>query len=291
MNSKDKNIKQIKLLDSKTGFEYLEFMCKNVRNKSSALRAEVEPMTDRVTFIVDCLNKLDLNYKLIPFSCEEVNDIGYNKAKLVNVQVFFKSSVETKKTIIYTAHHDISNAKSENCQDNSASVCNLIHFCSEISKMKHRNRNVFVVFTDCEEYGGRGAQKLCDMIHKGELGDIIVEGVVGLELTACGDNLWAEPVEEKDSFVIRKIKKFKEHSQEKLHYFRTPYNECMTIRRNGIDAVCIGILPDADVEQLNNGKYAINWALCHSELDTFEKSANKEDMNALVCFLKRFINE
>ena len=89
-----KNNKQLSMFDSKTGFEYLEFMCKNVKNKTSSLRAEVEPMTDRVTFIVDCLNKLGLNYQLIPFSAEETNDIGYNKAKLVNVQVFFKSSVQ-----------------------------------------------------------------------------------------------------------------------------------------------------------------------------------------------------
>lgn len=287
-NSLINEINEFKNIKNKTGYDYLKFMCKHVRNKSSAFNSSGGHMTDRVTFIIDSLNELDIDYKIIPFTFSNVSTVGYGKSKLANVQVFFKATKRTKKTLIFTAHHDIANPNSENCQDNSASVCNLIHLCSELKKMKIRNRNIYIVFTDCEEIGGRGAEKLCEMIKDGKLGEMKLEGIIGLEITARGTELWTENISKKHSPIVKNILKLK---NEKVEQFRTPYNECVTIRSHGIDSVCVGILPPKDVRMLKNDKFSPNWSLCHSHHDTFELSAVKKDMNRFVKFLKILVNE
>ena len=63
-----------------------------------------------------------------------------------------------------------------------------------------------------------------------------------------------------------------------LNVVGTPYNESMNARRAGLEACCIGILSDTDMEEVKNRGYCGAWGLCHSFEDTFERSANMEDM-------------
>jgi hypothetical protein len=276
----------------KTAYEYAWKLCRKVRNDGSALFGSKTPVTARILFIVEQLNNLGINYQIVPFVPDFYqmytrNNFHFKNNKLVNVNVFFKATKRTKKTIIFTAHHDIANPRSDNLQDNSASVSNLIYLCDKINRMKERNKNVFVVFTDCEEFGGKGATHFCQQINSGELGNFNVEGIIDLELTAVGTELWTEVISPDESKLMKKIKKL---YGEMPNQFRTPYNQAMTMRGLGQDAICIGILPKSDIRSLKKGFYCKNWALCHSPLDVFE-NANKTDMNRLVNLLKRFVNE
>ena len=61
------------------------------------------------------------------------------EGKYANIEVCIKASDIAKNnkssdnnSIIFIAHHDILNPKSENCNDNSASVCNLLRFIYEL---------------------------------------------------------------------------------------------------------------------------------------------------------------
>ena len=48
----------------------------------------------------------------------------------------------------------------------------------------------------------------------------------------------------------------------------TPFSDAIIFRRCGIDAICVGILPD---EQLSRMNWPPTWGICHSETDTIEK--------------------
>ena len=281
---------EFKLLKNKTGYDYLKFMCKHVKNKTTCRTETTNQLLDeRTVFIIEQLNEMGVNYKVVPFTFNNYMFAGYGGPKLANVEAFIPATEKTKSTIIFTAHHDIVNTESENCQDNTASVCNLLDLCSQISRMKKREKNIYIVFTDGEEFGGCGASRLCDGIRKGKYGK--VEGIIDLEVTACGSKVWVEKRVKDDSHIANKLAGFKHYN---INYFFTPYNQAMTMRTFGIDAVCIGILPKEEAEGMNNSnayQRSSCWSLCHSILDTFERSANKEDMSRLVKLLKRFINE
>src|SRR3990172_3053073 len=189
---------------------------------------------------------MGVNYKAIPFAADKIDSFEFGTQKLVNIQVFFpaKGKNKTNETLIFTAHHDIANPNSENCQDNTASVCNLLDLCSRLKRTKNRNKNVYVVFTDSEEFGGRGASRLCYQIHKEEIKNVI--GIVSLELTACGSEIWVEGKNRNDSSLTDGFMKLNEQAK----MVRTPYNESVTMRRLGADAICIGILPKGDMEMV-----------------------------------------
>jgi transcription initiation factor IIF auxiliary subunit len=271
--------------EQKTGFDFLYEMCKEVRNQGNARINAIEPLTDRASFIVNKLNEQGLMYRIVPFSIDNVTEAGYGKGKLINIEVFFPATTETDKSVFYTAHHDIANPKSENCQDNSASVCNLLDLCQKVSEMKVRQKNVYIVFTDCEETGGLGMNRLIDDIKKR---NINVDTMLCLELTANGTEYWASCGEAEDGEVALK---FAQLNGKEDVFVNTPYNESINARRSGLNAICIGSLKESEMEQVNKKGFCYTWALCHSEKDTFELSANRDEMSAFVKFLKRFINE
>lgn len=271
------------------GYEMLSFMCKNVRNTTTAFHGS-SGVTERVVFIIDQLNKVNINYKVIPFTYMNVNDVGYGINKLMNIQVHIPATKKTKDTIIFTAHHDIVKTDGENCQDNTASVCNLLHLCKKLKETKNRQKNTIIVFTDGEEGGGRGAQKLANMIAQKQLGDIKVKGIVGLELTAGGSALWVETIASHLP-ITQEIISLRKQQNKRVDLFATPYNECMTLRGFGLNSVCIGILPEQEAEDKKNKKATNTWSLCHKSEDTFERSAVEKDMEELVEFLISLINK
>jgi hypothetical protein len=289
-NIEDKVLKEVlvNFLEDKsapqTGYDFLREICLNVRNRGSARMGLIEPLTDRVSFIVNKLNELNLNYKIQPFSITEPSEVGYGKGKLINVEVFFPATVETDKSVFYTSHHDIANPNSENCQDNTASVCNLIDLCQKVEAMKVRQKNVYIVFTDCEETGGLGMDRLVYDIYRR---NIKVDIMLCLELTANGTEYWASCGNGQEG---KTATKFVQLCGEKS-FVSTPYNESINARRSGLDAICVGSLKEEEMDNVNKRGFCSTWALCHSSSDTFERSANREEMSAFVQFLKRFINE
>ena len=71
----------------------------------------------------------------------------------------------------------------------------------------------------------------------------------------------------------------------------TPYNESMNARRSGLEACCIGTLSDVDLEEVSARGYCATWGLCHSFEDTFERSANMEDMKHFNETLLRIVTK
>lgn len=254
---------------SEKSYKILKEFCTNEdwRNKENSVTGSEGP-TVRVSKICEILDSEDIKYNFDKFEDERSNFY-------YNVEVGFKAKKDTDETIVFTAHHDVVVPDGENCQDNTASVVNLIELCFRLVS-KDLDRNVYVVFTDCEEFGGIGAERLSDRINNGVLGD--VKEVFNSELTALGQNIWMESQGVCTEETLGKI------DVTKITIKNCPFNDSVVLRNNGIKSICFGILPD---ECINVG-YSSTWQLCHRKADKFELS-NSEDMDFYVNFLESII--
>lgn len=266
------------LISEYTGYDYLYEMCKNVRNESHSGNGYINPITPRLQYIMNTLASQGIPYEFVPL--DSLNgDCEPDGTKLANVIVKFNSWNEHTDTTIFSAHHDIANPNSENCQDNTASVCNLIHLCTLVNKVpiEELNKNVVIAFTDCEEIGGRGMNKLIQEIKDNKYG--IVTNMYALELTACGSEYWITGTDN-ESLMYTNLRD--NIGDKTLEMVRTPYNESVNAKRMGLPACCIGTLPLSEINIVKERGYCETWGLCHSGNDTFERSANKDDMNSFV---------
>ena len=261
-------------LGSLTAYDHLYNMCKHVRNKSHSGSGYINPITPRLEYIMQSLGAMGIDWK-ISFLDAHNNVLTSSGKKLANIIVEFKSDMNYASTVVFSAHHDIANPSSENCQDNTASVCNLIELCSLLQNTPSEDlaHNVVIAFTDCEEIGGKGMNKLVEEIKEGIYGD--VELMYALELTACGDKYWIQGAEDDTELFKLLEDSIKDGELTKVN---TPYNESVNARRNMLDACCIGTLTEGELESVNSRGYCGTWGLCHSKEDTFEKSANMNDM-------------
>lgn len=265
------------LLSEFTGYDHLYYMCKEVRNDSHSAKGYINPITPRLSYIISALAIHGINFEFVPLHYLNQSVLDSDDNKLANVVVTFKGTDETLPTIIFSAHHDIANPDSENCQDNTASVCNLIHLCHLLKQQEEQiAQTVVIAFTDCEEIGGRGMNKLISEIQEGKYGT--VGSMFALELTANGNHIWASGTKEHSE--LHDI--IEEGFNTELHFVQTPYNESVNARSVGLPACCIGSLADTEITNALSRGYCNTWALCHSERDTFEKSAVKEDMDNFV---------
>lgn len=258
-----------------TPYAFLHTFCctEAGRNEHSSAYGSKE-LTNRAKTICEILKLHDIPFEVDQFEARSKDD---EPAYYFNIEVFFKASANSNETIMYTAHHDIANPRSENCQDNTASVVNLIDLCDRI-KDKKLSKNVAVVFTDCEECGGLGAQRLSDRILDSQFG--LVTDVVNSELTALGGAIWMEKAGVVSSTLAGKL------SGHEFTVKGCPFNDSIVLRRNGINSVCFGILPE---DEVNNQMYGVpTWALCHSENDVYDNS-DQEDMSKYVDFLVSLI--
>jgi len=283
METKEENLKD-NTPENKSGdkgYYYLYEMCKSIRNDSHSASGYLNPITNRLRDIMETLSLEGVTFRFIPFHTHNENTFDKESLKLANVMVDFKAK-DSDETVIFTAHHDIANSNSENCQDNTASVCNLIDLCIRLKKLEQEGKltkNISVGFTDCEEVGGRGMNQLIKEIKSGIYGDEENLTLYALELTAQGENFWVSGIL-KDSEFHKEIKE--KLNKEEVGVVGTPYNESVNARRYGIKACCIGILDDVNMKSALSRGYCDSWALCHSLDDTFEKSADKESMNNFV---------
>jgi len=240
----------------------LQELCK-VRNLYPTFMGSENPITNRAKYIIDHLPSTP---NLDVFEAYDPT-LSY-----VNIELSF--DVGSEQSIIFVAHHDIVNINSDNCLDNSASVVNLIAF-AHMCRVAKLNKSIHVVFTDCEEFGGRGAQRLSERINDGVFGN--VEYVVNLELTACGTRFLCENV--KDSRLCRFL------LDDGFAGVSTPFNDSVILRANDIDSICITIIPDEELLQVLRTGYCETWSLCHQSNDVVE-NAIEEDMNKFLEYLK-----
>jgi hypothetical protein len=272
----------------KTGYEWLEDMI-HVRNNRGSYKPNNSPVTNRVMFIINALNEIGVPYELDIFDDAGYDLYNYDRPKLVNVVVKFGSR-SGQPAIVFSAHHDIANPNSQNCQDNSASVCNLLHLASKLKQQAFGENNntlasrpVIIVFTDKEECGGVGARRMSGRLLRGDFGQF--EYNINLELTGLGRSMWIDSENFRHETKTPSILKMDEVLGETgYHNVSTPFSDSVIFRRCGIDSLCIGILP---AEELATGRHD-TWHLCHSETDTIDK-CNADDMSNFTDILERFV--
>lgn len=138
--------------------------CK-VKTKGAPYNSKTEN-PPRVKWILNKLDQLNITYELDKFE-NEYKDTFYN--------IYLKGS----SSYGIMAHHDIVNPNSDNANDNSASVINLIAY-----KSKNPEINAFI--TDGEEppIMGAGSRRVAKLIKRGYFGSI--KSVLNLELTGFG---------------------------------------------------------------------------------------------------------
>lgn len=261
---------------------YLKKLCNVKCLHNSISPGKTNAVTERVSFLMSELHKSKIRFTTDFFGG------SHDSAGFVNIEVPFIIDRHDAETVILIAHHDINNTSSQNCNDNSASVSILLAFCNHLKQLylsERLNNNVVVVWTDCEEFGGRGSNRLGKKIVNSEFGN--VKYVVNLELTAIGDKFWMSPYLDNSELVDRFLDVFSKR-KDKLSITRVPFNDSVILAKFGIDTVCFGILPSAEMDMVNNGTYCPTWALCHREDDTIEKS-NADDMDSVVKLLEELI--
>lgn len=280
VNEYNKNLyedRDVVSLGSLTACEHLYNMCKHVRNGSNSGSGYMNPITPRLEYIMQSLASMGISFELDIFEAHN-GKLEHSSNKLANVIVQFKRHDESDDgtCVLFSAHHDIANPNSENCQDNTASVCNLLELCSLLYNTPKENlkSNVIIAFTDCEEIGGRGMNRLLEHIEN-DVYDY-PESMYALELTANGDKYWIQGCEGEDDLLFLDLQESILDGD--LTVVSTPYNESVNARRKGLSACCIGILSDIELKEVNARGYCATWGLCHSKEDTFERSANMNDM-------------
>ena len=229
--------------------------CK-VRNRGSIYQNDNNP-TPRVEFLMNLLDSECISYELDKFNTDKVT--GYN--------IIMKG--DSNRMVV--AHHDINNPNIDNANDNSASVINAIMIKKLMPEMN-------VVLLDGEECGGIGSQRCSEMINDDYFGKI--DWVLNLELSGKGGKHFF--IGDYPGTLTNHIKSIFD-----CPITRTPYNDSVTFRRNGIDSCVINPLPP-----LNEGTSQVKWNEntyldysmlfnCHSKKDSID-TIDINDMKEFV---------
>lgn len=197
--------------------------CK-VRNEGNVYKNGDEP-TPRLKFIMSLLDSEGIKYKLDTYTSK-------------NTQCYNIVMRGTSNRMV-VAHHDIVNPDIDNANDNSASVINAIMIKKLMPEMN-------VVLLDGEEVGGLGSQRCSELINDGFFGSI--EWVLNLELTGKGGKYF---------FIGDYPGKLTDHIKSifECPIVRTPFNDSVTFRRNGIDSCVINPLPPTENGEISGVKW------------------------------------
>ena len=243
-------------------YEKIYDFCK-VRNLGNVYKNDPETPTPRVQFLMNLLDSEGIKYELDKFETGG----GWLNKKSIGYNIVLKGN--SNRMVV--AHHDVNNPHIDNANDNSASVINAI-------MVKKLMPHIHVVLLDGEEFGGLGSQRVSDQINEGYYGDI--EWVLNLELSGKGG---------KHFFIGNYPGPLHDRILELFNcpVVQTPYNDSVTIRRNGIDSCVINPLPP-----LAEGKSSVKWDdntyldysmlfNCHSPKDTVD-TIDPKDMKEFV---------
>lgn len=229
--------------------------CK-IRNEGPIRYNDPQIPTNRVIFLINLLKSESIPYELDIYPYRDTS--AYN--------LILKGS--SSKMVV--AHHDIVNPNIDNANDNSASVINAIMIKKLIPEMN-------VILLDGEEYGGVGSQRVSNQIKSGYFGKI--DWVLNLELTGKGGKYF---------FIGNYPGPLTNHIKSLFDcpVVRTPFNDSVIFRKNGIDSCVINPLPPVDKK--TGVKWDENTYLdfdllfnCHSPKDTLD-TISPDDMREFV---------
>ena len=249
----------MKRFNIKNMYNKIYDFCK-VRNLGNIFKNDDLP-TPRVQFLINLLEEEGIDYELDVFH-------STFRSKVNCYNVILKGT--SNRMVV--AHHDIVNPNIDNANDNSASVINAI-------MVKKLMPHINVVLLDGEESGGIGSQRLSEQINEGYFGKI--EWVLNLELTGKGG---------KHFFIGNYPGQLHDRIKSMFNcpVVQTPYNDSITIRRNGIDSCVINPLPPLTNGEKSSVKWDENTYLdfkllfnCHNEKDTID-SIDINDMKEFV---------
>jgi hypothetical protein len=223
--------------------------CK-VRNFGSVYSNGDKP-TPRVQFLMDLLQSENIDYELDTYQSRE--NTCYN--------IILKGDSDR----MVVAHHDIVNPNIDNANDNSASVINAI-------MIKKLMPHINVVLLDGEEYGGLGSQRVSEQINEGYFGTI--DWVLNLELTGKGGDTFF--IGDYRGVLFDHIKSIFD-----CVVYKTPFNDSVVFRKNGIDSCVINPLPT-----LTNGNMDYSMLYnCHNQNDTISTI----DVNDMRIFVEKVL--
>lgn len=230
--------------------------CK-VRNAGNVFKNGPNP-TPRVQFLTNLLTEEGIDFELDVFERRDTS--CYN--------IILKGN--SSKMVV--AHHDVNNPNIDNANDNSASVINAI-------MVKKLMPHINVVLLDGEEFGGIGSQRLSDLINEGFFGKI--DWVLNLELSGKGG---------KHFFIGNYPGPLHDRIKNLFNcpVVQTPYNDSVTIRKNGIDSCVINPLPPLTDGKTSDVKWDdktyLDFSLlfnCHSSKDSIQ-TIDVNDMKDFV---------
>ena len=170
------------------------------------------------------------------------------------------------------AHHDVNNPTTDNANDNSSSVINVI-------ATKKLRPYLNAVLLDGEEFGGIGSSHLSKQINEGKFGSI--EWVLNYELTGKGGKYF---------FIGNYPGKLTNRIVDIFDcpVINTPFNDSVIFRKYGIDSTVINPVPPMPDGKKSDvifpdGTYLDTSILhnCHSQRDSLS-SISVEDMKEFV---------
>lgn len=262
--------------------------CK-IRNHGNCFMNGPEP-TPRVEFLMKLLDSKGIKYELDAFeeqrSRPRRRPITKSRFKFFNnffdddeledddnyVNRYFNIIMRGSSNKMVVAHHDVNNASTDNANDNSASVINII-------ATKLLRPEINAVLLDGEEFGGIGSNHLARQIKAGEFGAI--EWVLNYELTGKGGKYFfigAYPgrLSDKITAIFN------------CPIVHTPFNDAVILRKYGIDSTVINPIPPLPPGKKSDvispdGKYLDISMLynCHSPKDSLS-SISPADMKEFV---------
>lgn len=275
-----------------TSYDFLKEYSQ-VFNLFSASTPTISPYSNKAIYIIDVLSKLGIKFRIDMFPSTSFGTyMKSNSAtdttshRLINIVAEPNPNVQGP-AIVFSAHHDVANVRSENCQDNGASVCNLLRLASLVSQNPNDSQRTIIVFTDCEEAGMKGARHFADgFVSESKRKDKNspyaeheihgeISGVVILELTGHGKEIWTDCTgNPKEQQLHRQLEAA---AQKRLHKFHTPPSDVGAFRGK-LGALCVGTLKTDDL--FNKA----TWRIIHGMTDTIE-GCEEEDMNEFSEFL------
>ena len=246
-------------------YEKIYDFCK-VRNLGTIFKNTDSP-TPRVQFLLVLLEELGVEYELDKFPIKQPRYSPTGEETIFGYNIIMKG--QSDKMVV--AHHDIVNPSTDNANDNSASVINAI-------SLKTLRPEINVVLLDGEEMGGLGSQRCSDLIKEGYFGSI--SWVLNLELTGRGG---------KHFFIGNYPGKLFDHIKSIFDcpVFKTPFNDSVIFRKNGIDSVVINPLPPIvgipSIIEFSEGVTLDHSLLfnCHTPKDALE-TISTDDMKEFV---------
>ena len=238
-------------------YEKINEFCK-IRNVAGAYKNGDKP-TNRVNYLTSLIESQGIEYEL---------DVFKNKPKSKFEALFtggednnnyFNIYLKGSSDKMFIAHHDICNPKTDNANDNSASIIN----CLSLKKL-HPEVNIAIIDGEEPPSMGIGSNRLGFKICEGHFGKI--SWVLNLELTGVGGQNFF--VGNYKGPLLNKIVKLFNPPM-----IQPPFNDSVILRRYGIDSTVVTTLPLEEDGGLNM-EFLYH---CHTSKDTLE-SINTKDM-------------